>query len=126
MATQGAASEFRLNLNQSTLVRFAALSANGMSIGGNATTATTTSALPRERRGSDKDFVWGFCLGFFVGVIGLVWVWMPTIPHKQKLGILTGICFQLILESSNKEFEEDHMFEGGGQDALASAFDGGN
>jgi hypothetical protein len=35
------------------------------------------------------------CSAFFVGFIMLVWVWMPTVPHKQKLGILTGISFQL-------------------------------
>jgi DUF2407 C-terminal domain len=47
--------------------------------------------------GTDKDFVYGFFLGFFVGFFMLVWVWMPTVPHKQKLGILTGISFQLAL-----------------------------
>jgi hypothetical protein len=47
--------------------------------------------------GSDKDFLWGFFLGFFVGFVMLFWVWMPTVPHKQKLGILTGISFQMAL-----------------------------
>ncbi len=88
MQTQGATSEFRLNLNQNTLRRYAQLTAN-MPRGGT------------EPRGNDRDFLWGFCLGFFVGVIGLVWVWMPTISHKQKLGILTGICFQILLETKN-------------------------
>jgi hypothetical protein len=45
--------------------------------------------------GTDKDFVWGFILGFFVGFIMLFWVWMPTVPHKQKIGIICGISFQL-------------------------------
>jgi hypothetical protein len=109
MTTQGSASEFRLNLNQNTLMRFAALTANGMTINGANTrnSSNSTSAMMRERPGSDRDFMWGFCLGFFVGVISLVWVWMPTIPHKQKLGILTGICFQIILETSTKENYED-------------------
>ena len=35
--------------------------------------------------------------GFFVGFFMLVWVWMPTVPHKQKLGILTGYSFHLAL-----------------------------
>jgi hypothetical protein len=47
--------------------------------------------------GTDRDFLWGFMLSFFVGFLMLVWVWMPTVPHKQKLGILTGICLQLAL-----------------------------
>jgi len=124
MVIQGAASEFRLNLNQNTLLRFAALSSNGMSIGAHGGDGGTTG--PRERPGNDRDFVWGVCLGFFVGVISLVWVWMPNIPHKQKLGILTGICFQLILETTNKNVEEDQIFNGAGEDTFASAFENGN
>ena len=106
MNAQGAASEFRLNLNQSTLLRIANLSSNSTGTRGGSTVSL------RERAGGDRDFIWGFCLGFFVGVISLVWVWMPTIPHKQKLGILTGICFQLILETSSKDPEEEQIFEG--------------
>jgi uncharacterized membrane protein YccC len=60
-------------------------------------------AKPKSRNsmsasvGTDRDFLWGFMLGLFVGFLMLMWVWMPTIPHKQKLGILTGICLQLAL-----------------------------
>jgi len=103
MQTQGTSSEFRLNLNQNTLMRYAQLTAGGM--------ATRSGSLPRERPGSDRDFLWGFCLGFFVGIIGLVWVWMPTISHKQKLGILAGICFQLLLQPKN--FDENEIYEEG-------------
>lgn len=108
MSTQGAASEFRLNLNQDTLLQFSTLSPNGMSIGG--VTPRGGRRTSRARPGSDRDFMWGFFLGFFIGIIGLVWVWMPSIPHKQKLGILTGICFQLILETHNKDFEDGEIF----------------
>jgi DUF2407 C-terminal domain len=67
-----------------------------------ATASTSSEALWRAggisaQVGTDKDFLWGFLLGFFVGFFMLVWVWMPTVPHKQKLGILTGISFQLAL-----------------------------
>lgn len=90
MQTQGETSEFRTNLRSNT-----------------ATLATTTAAalfppsLPRSTElfrtsiGTDRDFLWGFLLGFFVGFLMLAWVWMPTVPHKQKLGILTGISIQL-------------------------------
>jgi DUF2407 C-terminal domain len=47
--------------------------------------------------GTDRDFCWGFFLGFCVGFFMLLWVWMPTVPHKQKLGILTGYSFHLAL-----------------------------
>ena len=50
---------------------------------------------PVPSAGTDKDFVWGFILGFFVGFIMLFWVWMPTVPHKQNIGIISGISFQL-------------------------------
>lgn len=75
MATQGPASEFRLNLN--------------------GTLPLQRSEFRSSTVGTDRDFLWGFLLGFFVGFLMLVWVWMPTVPHKQKLGILTGISFQL-------------------------------
>jgi hypothetical protein len=62
MSTQGPASEFRLNLNQNNpLLRF--------SIG------AADSALFRASVGTDRDFMWGFLLGFFVGFLMLVWVW---------------------------------------------------
>jgi hypothetical protein len=100
MALQGPASEFRLNLNQNTLLRFANMPNNPAAF------RTTTTTL-----GSDRDFMWGFLLGFFVGFVMLIWVWMPTIPHKQKLGILTGISFQLALnvvqEEQEDEFDQD-------------------
>ncbi|KAL7555248.1 hypothetical protein ACHAWF_018906 [Thalassiosira exigua] len=57
---------------------------------------------PLPPAGTDKDFVWGFILGFFVGFIMLFWVWMPTVPHKQKVGIISGISFQLGLNALRK------------------------
>jgi len=60
---------------------------------------------PLPSAGTDKDFIWGFILGFFVGFIMLFWVWMPTVPHKQKIGIMTGISFQLGLNLLRKSGE---------------------
>lgn len=57
---------------------------------------------PLPPAGTEKDFVWGFILGFFVGFIMLFWVWMPTVPHKQKIGIISGISFQLALNLLRK------------------------
>lgn len=103
MAQQGPTSEFRLNLNQTTLLRFAAASDPSMAFnnwrsaaaGGGVGGAGTTTAS--GTLGTDRDFMWGFLMGFFVGFVMLVWVWMPTVPHKQKIGILTGISFQLTM-----------------------------
>jgi len=83
METQGPNSEFRLNLNTNNPLMQGPL----LDVYPNIRISTFV--------GTDRDFVWGFILGFFVGFIMLFWVWMPTVPHKQKLGILTGISFQL-------------------------------
>ena len=46
----------------------------------------------------------------------LVWVWMPSVPHKQKLGILTGISFQLAITmlrtSGDVEDNQYPIYEG--------------
>ena len=106
MAAQGPLSEFRLNVTPM------APGSNGAAswtagAGGNAAAATRGGLSPSEALwrsgglsaavGTDRDFIWGFLLGFLVGLLMLVWVWMPSVPHKQKLGILTGISFQLAL-----------------------------
>lgn len=102
MAAQGPASEFRLNLNTqagSTLLQ----SRNaGESI------FRASSSI-----GTDRDFMWGFLLGFFVGFLMLVWVWMPSVPHKQKLGILTGISMQLGLSLLRSRDENEVDLEDG-------------
>lgn len=97
MALQGPTSEFRLNLNQNAVLR------------------AIHHHQPTITVGTDRDFMWVFMLGFFVGFVMLVWVWMPTVPHKQKLGILAGISFQLAMnvfsppDSDGKE--EDYIME---------------
>lgn len=118
MSTQGPASEFRLNLAGTV----AEAGSGGLlwNAGGGRGSAAAWNAADAQQQGpwrttaggagssnnaagvstsvgTDRDFMWGFMLGFFVGFLMLVWVWMPTVPHKQKLGILTGISFQLAL-----------------------------
>ena len=108
MAAQGPTSEFRLNLNQSLLTNNLVRSLRGNDPFG---TGTGQGPFSRGHAGTDRDFAWGFMLGFFVGFVMLVWVWMPTVPHKQKLGILTGISFQLALNVLNDDEEEPDEFE---------------
>lgn len=62
---------------------------------------------PLPSAGTDKDFLWGFILGFFVGFIMLFWVWMPTVPHKQKIGIISGVICQLGLNLMRKSGESE-------------------
>jgi len=92
MDTQGPNSEFRLNLNTNNPLFH---QTNPFFLSSSETDSLLSSVRATDLVGTDRDFVWGFILGFFVGFIMLFWVWMPTVPHKQKLGILTGISFQL-------------------------------
>jgi DUF2407 C-terminal domain/DUF2407 ubiquitin-like domain len=96
MQAQGPTSEFRFNLNQNN--PFLRLSAE-------------TPLFRATTVGTDRDFLWGFLLGFFVGFLMLVWVWMPTVPHKQKLGILTGISFQLAMNFLKDNPDESDFVE---------------
>jgi hypothetical protein len=123
MMAQGPASEFRLNLGPGigptpessvndgtatsttaadTMVwRIHAARTNWAAAAAATTNAPsrTTSTTSPTQVGTDRDFLWGFMLGFFMGFIMLVWVWMPSVPHKQKLGILTGLSVQLTFTS---------------------------
>lgn len=64
-------------------------------------------AGPLPSAGTEKDLVWGFMLGFFVGFIMLFWVWMPSVPHRQKIGIILGISAQLGLNLLRKSGRGD-------------------
>mmetsp|Transcript_26177 Transcript_26177/g.72213 ORF Transcript_26177/g.72213 Transcript_26177/m.72213 type:complete len:463 (-) Transcript_26177:6489-7877(-) len=84
----------------------------------NITSENGTTTWPRSNTGgatstnvgNDRDFLCGFMLGFFVGFLMLVWVWMPTVPHKQKLGILTGITVQLALNTLRPQPNDEDNF----------------
>ena len=38
----------------------------------------------------------------------------PTVPHKQKIGILTGISFQFFLNKDNMDAESEYTNINGG------------
>ena len=38
----------------------------------------------------------------------------PTVPHKQKIGILTGISFQFFLNKDNMDAESEYSNINGG------------
>ncbi len=104
MQAQGPTSEFRLNLSTSNpLLYRRALFRRRNGGGGGAGPNGRQSMDPMYTGplGTDRDFIWGFCLGYFVGFFMMFWVWMPTVPHRQKLGILTGICFQMAMNIIN-------------------------
>jgi len=99
MTAQGSMSEFRMNLraNASTSMILSSrprMGSNSIFDTGRSRNATNNT-LASTTIGNDRDFMWGFFMGFFVGFVMLFWVWMPTVSHKQKIGILTGISCQL-------------------------------
>jgi hypothetical protein len=110
MLAQDPASEFRLNLASNFQTR--SLMYIGMNNNNDALWRSNVSTGMSASVGTDRDFLWGFMLGFFVGFLMLVWVWMPTVPHKQKLGILTGISLQLALGMlKNSEHNDDDFVD---------------
>lgn len=99
MTTQGPNSEFRLNLNASNpLIN---RRRNGAITGGSS--FGNIDPMYSGPLGNDRDFYMGFALGFFVGFMMMLWVWMPTVKHRTKVGILTGICFHMGMSILNRD-----------------------
>ena len=105
MNTQGPNSEFWLNLNANNPLLMAH---RRLTLGQDDLLAPSRGST---NIGSDRDFIWGFTLGFFVGFMMMFFVWMPTVPHKQKLGILTGISLKLALSMLQRAGDEQNNFD---------------
>ena len=80
METQGPHSEFRLNLNVSNPL----ITRRGMHLNSRVTGMDPMYTGPL---GTDKDFMWGFVLGYFVGFMMMFWVscCIMMICHKCVL-----------------------------------------
>ncbi|CAM9940076.1 unnamed protein product [Ectocarpus sp. 8 AP-2014] len=61
--------------------------------------------------GGTRDFMFGFAMGAFLGVIMLLWLWEAAVPRRQKLGILAGVTFkqtvQMVQVAANRRDDED-------------------
>lgn len=57
------------------------------------------------RQGTNGDFMLGFVMGFFLGILTLIWVWQRSVPRRQKVGILLGMScnFLFSIMTSNPE-----------------------
>jgi len=95
MATQGPTSEFQLNVNANNARALLTLRGRPQTPMPDAEGNLVPPSVASPLAGTDRDFVWGFLLGFFVGFVMLFWMWLPSMPHRQKLGIIAGITFQV-------------------------------
>lgn len=125
MAAQGPTSEFRLNLNANAPIVLSALR-NRATLGGGfaeslvgATTgvpgggAGGRGGAPRSASivGTDRDFLWGFLLGFFLGNILFFWALVPSVPHKQRLGLIAGMCFHSMMRNKSDDVLDDDSYD---------------
>lgn len=84
MAAQPPTSEFALNVSMARRG-----DGRGGSLGG------LDRAYDEEGSvGATRDFMFGFAMGAFIGVIMLLWMWESAVPRKQKMGILAGVVFR--------------------------------
>ncbi len=111
MERQGPYSEFRLNINSSNPLLRSRAYINGLEID------NTTGAINDFRSGggsniigalgTNRDFVWGFVLGYSFGFMTMFIVWLPTVPHKQRVGILCGFCFHMSLRIMERKVVQE-------------------
>ena len=101
MERQGPYSEFRLNINGSNPHIRSRAYVNGMEIdsagGINEFRPGSSASNIIGALGTNRDFIWGFVLGYSFGFMTMFIVWLPTVPHKQRVGILCGFCFHMSL-----------------------------
>jgi hypothetical protein len=114
MASQGPGSEFRINLmgggSPTDGLLFPRTAAAGTSppLFGDGMVRAGPGVRTSVVVGTDRDFFWGFVLGYCVGFLMMLWVWVPTVTQRQKMGILCGISFQLAL-GLLRSVDNDHL-----------------
>ena len=129
MAAQGPTSEFRLNLNANAPIVLGALrnrATLGGGTGGGFAGSLGTTAIPGGGAsnpwqagatrsasivGTDRDFIWGFLLGFFLGNILFFWALVPSVPHKQRLGLIAGMVFHSMMRNRSDDMIVDDSYD---------------
>lgn len=69
----------------------------GPALGGEGYPGDNNDEFASGQEGTTRDFFVGYMLGYFVGFFLIFWVWLPTVPYRQKLGILCGIATGIII-----------------------------
>ena len=73
----------------------------------NANTTSNQHRTTPVSLGSDRDFIYGFLFGSMVGSCMLLWIWIPTVSYKQKLGILFGYALHITMNMIHKSIHGD-------------------
>lgn len=100
MRAQDTRSEFQMNLNA---IDFLAPSRSGLVFGIEEDGRESVAEL-----GSYRDFFYGLVLGYLLGFMMIFCVWDRNLPHRQKLGILTGIMLQLLASMWTRGAHQNH------------------
>ena len=51
--------------------------------------------------GTYRDFIYGFAMGFVLGIFMLVGIWDGNVSYRQKVGILFGVLLNLMMSSNS-------------------------
>ena len=101
MNAQGPLSEFALNVRPRMV--------------GNAATeyriempadAASFSLMHAETEGTYFDMAWGMLMGVLLGFILLFWLWERSVPRRQKLGIVMGVCLNIVISIMPRHIPE--------------------
>jgi hypothetical protein len=105
MSAQGSNSEFRSNFpnlgNGGDNMDAAARQWAAMSRG-------YASAEDEAEIGSYREFMWGFIMGSLLGFVTIFCVWDRNVSHRQKIGILFGIIFQMLIGAVQSDSTTSH------------------
>lgn len=100
MAAQGVVSEFRMNLSAM------ASEEQGDGEGG--------AGAEAEAEGGWRELVWGFLLGYLLGIVAVFCVWDRRVSQRQKLGIVLGVSAHILSTSSGVAQARGQQQDGGG------------
>ena len=106
---QSSTSEFAMNLRSNRIfsellrsnidTRYFFGGRRGVEIAGASTTAGEDA--PQEiYLGTYRDFLYGYAMGFILGVFMLVGIWDGNVSYRQKVGILCGVFSSLLMSST--------------------------
>jgi hypothetical protein len=98
ISIQGYGSEYYVNVLQHQ---------NSLSSSSTSSLPLSSSSLLNENEdgltsnsvGNTADFIFGLLLGFLLGFVVVLWIWIPSVSYKRKLGLCTGLFLQMLFSS---------------------------